>query len=264
MTMNDSGVSETVGFVIILGILIAGMAMVTLYGYPALIQEQQNANFRNMQRGMISLQSEIKSLAYKNVPYRETTLQIAGGTMLVRKDPLTSAAYFEISNGTGNLVPRFYPGQLIYNTDDGKGAVILENGAVLQRFVYDPNGSSMLAEPRFVYDVNSSTLIIPLIKINATEDFSKAGFSVLEMKLQNYTQEQFTDPGMVEIKYHAYAEDNHNIAWRDYLSKPSLYLSKVTGVGKWDGFTSTFSHDFSGTPGGRVIINTFNVTILGM
>ena len=35
---GDSGVSETIGFVVILGIVITGIALVTLYGYPALIQ----------------------------------------------------------------------------------------------------------------------------------------------------------------------------------------------------------------------------------
>jgi hypothetical protein len=65
---RESGVSETVGFLLVFGIVVTGIAMVTLYGYPALMQEQQNANVRNMERTLIILQNDLKSLAYKNVP----------------------------------------------------------------------------------------------------------------------------------------------------------------------------------------------------
>jgi len=73
--LDDKAVSESIGFIIIMGIMLTGIAMVTLYGYPALVQEQQNTNIRNMQRNMIVLQNDLKGLTYKNVPYQETMLQ---------------------------------------------------------------------------------------------------------------------------------------------------------------------------------------------
>ena len=80
---QESAVSETIGFMMILAIMIAGIGLVTLYGYPILIQEQANANVRNMERNMIVLQNDLKALTFKNVPYKETTLQISGGTLFV-------------------------------------------------------------------------------------------------------------------------------------------------------------------------------------
>ena len=107
MTTNEYGVSEVIGFILILGIVITGMGLVTLYGYPILLKEQQNANIKNMERNMIVLQNEVKGLAYKSVPYRETTMQITGGTLevirpncptcSVNNPNLPGQSYFSIS-----------------------------------------------------------------------------------------------------------------------------------------------------------------------
>ena len=79
---NNTGVSETIGFVLILGIVITGIGLVTLYGYPVLLQQQQNANVKNMEKNMIVLQNDMKGLAYRNVPYTETTMQISGLSLI--------------------------------------------------------------------------------------------------------------------------------------------------------------------------------------
>ena len=92
--MNDSAVSEVVGFIIIFGIMLSGIALITLYGYPMLLQEQQNTNIRNMERNMILLQSDVNSLVYKSVPYKETTMQVSGGTLSV--DPVGSTSSFTV------------------------------------------------------------------------------------------------------------------------------------------------------------------------
>ena len=66
---DEKGVSQTVGFMLILAIMIAGIGLVTLYGYPALLSQQAEANARNMEKSMIVLQYDINSLTFKNIPY---------------------------------------------------------------------------------------------------------------------------------------------------------------------------------------------------
>jgi len=68
--INNKGVSETVGFIIIFGIVITGISLVTLLGYPALLNQQQEANIRNMEKNFIVLQVNANNLAYKNLPYQ--------------------------------------------------------------------------------------------------------------------------------------------------------------------------------------------------
>ena len=78
---DEQGVSETIGFIIILGIVMTGIALVTLYGYPALLNQQAEANIKNMGNTMIVLQTDLNSLAYRIVPYQETAIQVSGGVL---------------------------------------------------------------------------------------------------------------------------------------------------------------------------------------
>src|SRR5512136_159083 len=80
---QDSGVSESIGFLLIFTLVITGIGLVTLYGYPMLMQQQTSADEQIMEKNMIVLQNDVKSLAYKTVPYKETSLKIGGGTLAV-------------------------------------------------------------------------------------------------------------------------------------------------------------------------------------
>jgi hypothetical protein len=43
-----------------------------MYGYPVLLKQQASADQQIMEKNMIVLQNDIKSLCYKSVPYKET------------------------------------------------------------------------------------------------------------------------------------------------------------------------------------------------
>ena len=98
---NDRGVSEAIGFMLIFGIVIAGIGLVTLYGYPLLLQQQVSADEKIMEKNMIVLQNDVKSLAYKTVPFKETSLKIGGGALTVYNSSYTPASStITIYNGT--------------------------------------------------------------------------------------------------------------------------------------------------------------------
>ncbi|MDP2796214.1 MAG: hypothetical protein Q8N94_01720, partial [Methanoregula sp.] len=87
-----AGVSESIGFLLIFTIVIAGIGLVTLYGYPMLLKQQTSADEQIMQKNMIVLQNDVKSLAYKTVPYKETSLKIGGGALTVYNSTYTPAS----------------------------------------------------------------------------------------------------------------------------------------------------------------------------
>ena len=109
---NDGGVSESIGFMLIFTIVIAGIALVTLYGYPLLLQQQVGAEEKIMEKNMIVLQNDFKSMAYKTVPYKETSLKIGGGSLTVYNlsdSPSSITIYNNISNP---YIQNFQPGEL--------------------------------------------------------------------------------------------------------------------------------------------------------
>ncbi|HPA07143.1 MAG TPA: hypothetical protein PLK36_04610 [Methanoregulaceae archaeon] len=251
----DSGVSETIGFVVILGIVITGIAMVTLYGYPALIQEQQNTNVKNMQKNMFVIQSDLRSLTAKGVPYQETAIQVSGGTLMVKKDPDPNTPRFEIQVNNANSTITHTPGELKFVSQDGSTTIALENGAVLTRYQSDPNGSVMLAQPAWFYDTQRNTYVIHLIKLNAKDDFSQTGIGTVRMMLSEPPSTiQYNNP--TTITYHANHAEDYMKAWENYFGTSDLGMTPQTPSGR------TITCDLD--PSAKLVIKTYNVTILSL
>jgi len=190
----DLGVSETVGFIIIFGITITGIAIVTVYGYPALLNAQADANIRNMERNMIVLQSDVNALVYKSVPYKETTMQVSGGVLSIT-GPDPSVSYINISDAGGPLLTAFVDGEfplgsLQFLSESGDVAIALENGAVVKWQIgetgqpYKP--SVMLSKPRWFIDESGGirTMVITLIQIYSEKTLSTSGISTVQMKIE--------------------------------------------------------------------------------
>jgi len=255
---SDQGVSETIGFIIIFGIVMTGIGIVTLYGYPALMQQQENANFKNMEKNMLVLQSDLRTLTYKNVPYQETAIQVSGGTLLVKDEPDPVWPYFTITI-PGNTSTPFTPGELKYNSGNGDANIVLENGAIHQRYWFDPEGSVMLAEPSWFYDSATNTYVIHLIRLNASSDFGQTGIGTVRMQMSEPSSiEDYTITGKnVTISYQANPAEDYMIAWKNYFDSPDLHMTFVSQAGR----NISYKLDSSAN---HLIIKKYNVTIISL
>jgi len=222
-----AGVSESIGFLLIFTIVIAGIGLVTLYGYPMLLQQQTSADEQIMQKNMIVLQNDVKSLAYKTVPYKETSLKIGGGALTVYNSsytPASSSINIIDSSGT-HLVDLFHSGDLMYSSVSAGTDISLQNGAVVMRRHTEP-GSVMLAEPRWFYDGQTKTMVINLVNITSTEILSRTGVGTVQMALGE-TQFQKKDAldtiplgSTVFLEYNpddTLEGQDYSIAWDNYF-----------------------------------------------
>jgi len=215
--MNERAVSEAIGFIIILGIVMSGIGLVTLYGYPVLVKEQSNTDVRNMERAMIVIQNDMKSLCFKNVPYKETTIQVSGGTLEVRGGDDYGAS-FNISNGSTQW--DFSPGALVYRSDRSTEVITLENGAVITR-QEDAAGSAMLAEPRWFYDEATGTFVIYIMNITTDEAMARSGVATVRMSLEEVVTvvTNVSPPGdIITVEYENDPGNDNSVAWGNYLT----------------------------------------------
>ncbi len=264
---NETAVSETIGFVIILGIVMTGIGLVTLYGYPILLEQQQNANIKNMEKNMIVLQNDVKLLAYKGVPYRETTMQISGGTLqVIRPNPTGSTlpggrSYFEITVG-GVPNPPYYTGLLQFNSTSNTDIIGLQNGAVVTNgFSQTVGPSAMLSEPRWFLDTDqtgSRTLVISIININSSNIISTSGgIRTVQMNISagdTFDKQLSGANKQVTVQYHDVGE-GYRDSWKNYfLNKPIFPDSSV------DEPNIILKVD----PVGRLVIKTYNITVLNL
>ncbi|HDS62934.1 MAG TPA: hypothetical protein ENN52_02160 [Methanofollis liminatans] len=212
---NEEAVSEAIGFIIIFGLVLTGIALITLYGYPMLMQQQSNADVRNMEQTMVVLQNDIKSLCYKNVPYKETSMQVSGGSLAVVNTSGTAQRLTITGSGASET---FYPGMLLYDSDNQDAAIALESGAVIRA---QASGSSMLAEPRWYFDDASDTLVINLIALNSTGTMARSGMGGVRLKLngtETLMDESAAGGTTVTVEYTPSASSNFSKAWENYLT----------------------------------------------
>jgi hypothetical protein len=232
---REDAVSEAIGFILIFSLVMVGIGLITLYGYPILLEQQSNANVKNMERDMIVLQNDMKSLVYKNVPYKETSLQVSGGSLAVHSYSEAGSSFKIEVSGSDSAIPEInynltekglsnvMCGQLRYESDAGESIISLENGAVVIRMEFQ-EGSVMLAEPRWFVDINpqtdDKTMIITLINISSDSPMSRNGIGTVKMKMVN--SEFYTSPplsGMtVKVTYDENTKYNFSKAWYNFLT----------------------------------------------
>ena len=256
---KESGVSETIGFIIIFGIVMTGIGIVTLYGYPALMQEQENANIKNMEKNMLVLQSDLKTLTYKNVPYQETAIQVSGGTLSIKDEPDTAWPYFTISV-PGDSPITHYPGEIKFISGNGDANIVLENGAVHLRYWYDPEGSVMLANPSWFYDPATKTYVVQLIRLNASSDFGQTGIGTVRMQMTEPSSTQnYTITGPVTISYQANPAEDYMTAWKNYFDSPELQMTY--NIAESTGRKISYDLDASAV---ELVVKKYNVTVLSL
>ena len=232
---NEQGVSESIGFMLIFTIVIAGIALVTLYGYPLLLQQQLGAEEKIMEKNMIVLQNDMKSLAYKTVPFKETSLKIGGGSLTVYNSSYdtVNSPTFAITYPGCPTSPclSFKSGELRYESVRAQTDISLQDGAVVMRPRIQ-SGSTMLADPRWFYDVNpitdERTMVINLINITSDSIMAKEGIGTVRMTLgeTNYTYLNTPNSDLI-IDYFPDPAHDYSVAWRNYFTQ-KLGMSNPT------------------------------------
>jgi hypothetical protein len=252
---NDWGVSESIGFMLIFTLVIVGIGLVTLYGYPMLLQQQVNADKRIMEKNLIVLQNDIKSITYKNVPYKETSLKVSGGSLTIYNTLFSpTSSSFRISDG-GSVDVTFHTGQLQYESINAQQVIAIENGAVIARPMYTP-GSVMVAEPRWFSDTDPITLkntsVISLIGLNSTIFMSQTGVGTVRMQVSTTTYTEISKPALGNQVTVYYTPDpkiyNFSVAWRNYFTN-SL---------KW---TETAPNTYRLPPTDTLVIKKYDIMI---
>jgi hypothetical protein len=206
---------------------------------------------------MIVLQNDMKSLAYKTVPFKETSLKIGGGTLTVHNSGESSpSSVLTISDGVGAggtvYVGGFRSGELRYESVSAQTDISLQDGAVMMR----PRilkGSTMLAEPRWFYDKKTQTLVINLINITSANVMAKEGIGTVQMTLgdTNYTYVSPVSSGTVVIKYDSNPNQDYSAAWDNFMKTTFSINPSISGS----------THTYTLNPVNTLVIKKYEVQI---
>ena len=260
--LDSGGVSESIGFLLIFTIVVVGIGLVTLYGYPMLLAQQVNTDEKIMEKNMIVLQNDLKGITFKTVPYKETSLKIGDGLLKVYNASETPAAStFRIYDSSTAYVDSFRSGDLRYTSQSSRTDISLQNGAVVMRYHGDP-GSSMLAEPRWFYDGQTNTMVINLISINSSGVMARDGIGTVQMAMGE-TGYQYTE-GINSDIFLDFTPDptpvtaqDYRTAWDNYFIR-SLNMERISSP---DAATVTYKLPTKTASPARLVIKTYDVVI---
>ena len=280
-TADENAVSEAIGYILIFTITVIGIAMITVFAYPLLIQSQTHADEISAEQALITLQNDFRALTYGNVPYRETAVRVAGGNL--RLIPAAQSAdkfviRYPSASGGGVVTREFKSGELRYVSSAGTAVYSLENGAVLKR-ENGAAGSVMVAEPRWYFDAadgvrgmgggeSAGTLVIILTKIDGDEGQSLSGIGDVRMSMltapETVDEDYLTPQGMaplgaqaVSLEYVPDRDNDLSTGWENY------FTAGIAGGVSGGGFKkSGYKYEFADV--GRLVIKTYTVTVEDM
>ncbi len=133
--LNGKAVSEVLGYVLILSIVVATVTVIYAAGMPAIRSQENLAVFRAMENTFYILQSVERLVAYNITPVKAVTVRAEGGSIAVIPDWGTMYV------GINGKVKEYPYGAIVYLSNDGRG-IVLDNGAILEaygnRFVPSP------------------------------------------------------------------------------------------------------------------------------
>ena len=168
------GVSEVLGYIMVLLIVVTSITIIYALGIPALNAQQNLAIFRSMECSFYVLQDELNLVAYNITPERSFSMSVDRGTIVVCPKFGTMNIVvlnenhhnvFDLSQALGHP---YEFGAIVYCTGNRKG-IILTNGAMMECF---GDRCLMVTCPRFV---SSGKLNVFLSLINVSGSFSFTG-----------------------------------------------------------------------------------------
>ncbi len=160
----EDAVSESVGFILMISIIMTAMAIVLMIGYPMFINSVNEAHMQNAEEGFYLMSTNANKVVLFESPIQSSELKLNGGTLSLRKDGYINVSY-KYYNHTTSADDYSFQNKSItvleYQIGDQRVAYIL--GGVCRK---NGNSSVMLHDPLiYMYNAGTSnaTLFVPMI-----------------------------------------------------------------------------------------------------
>ncbi|MDY6959054.1 MAG: hypothetical protein SVK08_07825 [Halobacteriota archaeon] len=175
---SEDAVSETIGFILILAIIMISIGIIVAVGFPIIQQTRDNSQFQNMEQSFMVLQSSAKMVGLDNAPIKTVKMSLGDGTMTV----LPNTATITISNGTG-LVKACTVGSIVFEMKNR--SIAYQGGGVWGRYYTGESGK--ISDPRISVSTidGESHLLISIINITGPESSRGGGIAPVSLRYES-------------------------------------------------------------------------------
>lgn len=206
---NDAAVSETVGFILMFSIVILSMSMIYIMGYPILQNHIESSVFENAQQSFIVLQSDMKRVAFEQVPVKTMKIKLHSSTLSIDNH---SSVLIHYNDGTSHSYN--YPTGEIEFTKDNK-VLTYENGGIWMK---QPSSEFMMVSepPIYTGKVNNNNMTtIGVVSVNGRR--STGGNGIASITMQHNVSDLITPSVPVNVTIQINSE--YASQWARYLDE---------------------------------------------
>jgi hypothetical protein len=227
--MDDRGVSEVVGFVLVFSVITMTIGIVSVVGLGGLQDAQQAEQVNNVERAFDVFATNADEIHRNDAPSRSTEMRLAGGT-LTYGDPVT------VTIDAGEQDPReFDTRPLVYRNAETE--IVYELGGIIRT---DGEHSVLLSGPPSVVS-DRSTVPILVTTTPGDQDSIDGHRTVLVSSTHqrtDFVQQPTDQPVAITI------ESPRADAWERHFERPESQHLEVTST---DENSVTFEIDADGT-----------------
>ncbi len=166
LIISETAVSEALGFILTLGILLLASGVVYSGGLPILQNSMEVSHFQEMEESFMLLGQNMNEVAYERAPIRTTELKIVQGSMSIRHDSNMRV----VVNGTSVTYPM---GSMEYYLDNQ--VIAYENGGIWTKY---QSGDTVMRSKPNINHANITT--IPIVELLGT--YSKGGKGTVRIR----------------------------------------------------------------------------------
>ncbi len=197
LIQSESAVSESVSFVLTLGIVIVSTALVYFAGTPILDKSEKTTHFQEMENSFSFLSENIGKVGSDRAPIRTTELKIKGGTMTIAHDSTITIG--DIPYDLGSV-------EYIY---EGK-TIAYENGGIWTKY---PDGAViMVSTPSFS---TGNVTTIPAMEL--VGDYWVSGEGIMRINAKTLSSSLYSieaENGNVSVAINS----SYYKGWAEYLN----------------------------------------------
>ena len=218
MTREDrrnAAVSETLGYILLFGIVTLSMGVIYAIGYPAL-QTNMDANvFESAEQNFIVLQSNMERVAFDQTPVKVLKLKLQSSSIGVTNESSISVT----SDGSSW---NYSTGEIVFSKD-GK-TISYEMGGVFKK--YPREATVMVSEPPIYVTSfeNTSVTNIGIVSVNGDSQLSGKGIATIN--LRHNSSGMYMSPTKTNVSVDIYT--NHPFKWEEYLEEMGFNVTSTS------------------------------------
>jgi len=160
---SENAVSETVGYILLVGVVLLGVGILLVIAYPIQSDIQDSASMETQILALTAVDGRVSTVAFGSSPSQVTRIDLGGGSMQAQ-NTTDNRLTITVADQNGYQVEIFNRslGLIEYTLNENK--IAFENGGLFRMY---PSGDTlMLSPPEFYF--NGETLTFPILRVNST------------------------------------------------------------------------------------------------